>query len=120
MVSMIERMKKSKDNREYAACVLLDLSKAFDTINHELLIAKMYAYGFSLDSLKIVHSYLSDRWHRTKIDGSYSTWKMILQGMPQGGPPRGWREGVIGLFWGREGVIAKKNGREGVIEERKA
>ena len=84
MVSMIERMKKSKDNREYAACVLLDLSKAFDTINHELLIAKMYAYGFSLDSLKIVHSYLSDRWHRTKIDGSYSTWKMILQGMPQG------------------------------------
>ena len=36
------------------------------------------------------------------------------------GPPRGWREGVIGLFFGREGVIAKKNGREGVIEETKA
>ena len=84
MVAMIERMKKSKDNREYAACVLLDLSKAFDTINHELLIAKMYAYGFSLDALKIVHSYLNDRWHRTKIDGSFSTWNMILQGMPQG------------------------------------
>ena len=84
MVSMIEKLKKSKDNREYAACVLLDLSKAFDTINHELLIAKMYAYGFSLDALSIVHSYLNDRWHRTKIDGSYSTWKMILQGMPQG------------------------------------
>ena len=84
MVSMIERLKKSRDNREYAACVLLDLSKAFDTINHELLIAKMFAYGFSLDALKIVHSYLSDRWHRTKIDGSYSTWRKILQGMPQG------------------------------------
>ena len=36
------------------------------------------------------------------------------------GPTRGWREGVIGLFFGREGVIAKKNGREGVIEETKA
>ena len=44
----------------------------------------MFAYGFSLDALKIVHSYLSDRWHRTKIDGSYSTWRKILQGMPQG------------------------------------
>ena len=72
MVAMIERWKKSMDNGEYAAGVLLDLSKAFDTINHELLIAKMYAYGFSIDALKIVRSYLSDRWCRTKIDGSYS------------------------------------------------
>ena len=84
MVAMIEKWKKAKDNGEYAAGVLLDLSKAFDTINHELLIAKMYAYGFSKDALKIVHSYLNDRWHRTKIDGSYSTWQMILRGMPQG------------------------------------
>ena len=84
MVAMIERWKMARDKGEYAAGVLLDLSKAFDTINHELLIAKMYAYGFSLDALKIVHSYLSDRWHRTKIDGSFSTWKKILQGMPQG------------------------------------
>ena len=74
----------ARDKGEYAAGVLLDLSKAFDTINHELLIAKMYAYGFSIDALKIVHSYLHDRWHRTKIDGTYSTWKKILQGMPQG------------------------------------
>ena len=84
MVAMIERWKKSMDNGEYAAGVLLDLSKAFDTINHELLIAKMYAYGFSIDALKIVRSYLSDRWCRTKIDGSYSNWQKILRGMPQG------------------------------------
>ena len=84
MAAMIERWKMARDKKEYAAGVLLDLSKAFDTINHELLIAKMYAYGFSIDALKIVHSYLSDRWHRTKIDGSFSTWKKILAGMPQG------------------------------------
>ena len=65
MVAMIERWKMSRDKREYAVGVLLDLSKAFDTINHELLIAKMYAYGFDVDALEIVHSYLSDRWHRT-------------------------------------------------------
>ena len=79
MVSMVERMKMSRDKREYSGAVLMDLSKAFDTINHELLIAKMHAYGFSIDALKIVHSYLSDRWHRTKIDGTYSTWRKILQ-----------------------------------------
>ena len=64
--------------------VMMDLSKAFDTINHELFIAKLHAYGFSRNALKIVHSYLSDRWHRTKIDGSYSSWKEILSGVPQG------------------------------------
>ena len=84
MVAMIERWKMSRDKRQYSAGVLLDLSKAFDTINHELLIAKMYAYGFSIDALRIIHSYLSNRWHRTKIDGSYSSWQKILQGMPQG------------------------------------
>ena len=63
---------------------MMDLSKAFDTINHELLIAKLHAYGFSMDALKIVHSYLSNRWHRTKIDDSFSTQKEILSGVPQG------------------------------------
>ena len=45
----------------------MDLSKAFDTINHELLIAKLEAYGFHKDSLEIMLSYLSDRKQRTKI-----------------------------------------------------
>ena len=40
----------------------MDLSKAFDTINHELLIAKLYAYGFSKDSLELILNYLSERW----------------------------------------------------------
>ena len=43
MVPMIERWKKARDNREHAGGVLMDLSKAFDTINHELLIAKLHA-----------------------------------------------------------------------------
>ena len=84
MVPMIERWKKARDNGQHAGGVMMDLSKAFDTINHELLIAKLHAYGFSMDALKIVHSYLNNRWHRTKIDGSFSTWKEILSGVPQG------------------------------------
>ena len=62
----------------------MDLSKAFDTINHELLIAKLYAYGFSKDSLKIIFSYLSNRWQRVKINMSFSSWKELIQGVPQG------------------------------------
>ena len=55
----------------------MDLSKASDTINYELLTAKLHAYGFSKDSLK---SYLSDRWQRTKINLSFSSWSELLQG----------------------------------------
>ena len=84
MVPMVENWKKARDNSEHAGGIMMDLSKAFDTINHELLIAKLHAYGFSQDALQIIHSYLSDRWHRTKIDGSYSSWKEIMSGVPQG------------------------------------
>ena len=77
-------MEKARDEGGNVGGVLMDLSKAFDTINHELLIAKLHAYGFSYSALELVHSYLSDRWHRTKINGSYSTWVQIFCGMPQG------------------------------------
>ena len=84
LVPMIENWKLARDKNGYSGGVLMDLSKAFDTINHDLLIAKMHAYGFSIDALKIIRSYLSDRWIRTKIDKSFSTWKEIFSGMPQG------------------------------------
>ena len=46
----------------------MDLSKAFDTINRELFIAELYAYGFSKDALKLIHSYISNCWQMVKID----------------------------------------------------
>ena len=84
LLSLIEKWKKTFDNRGYTGALLMDLSKAFDTINHELLIAKLYAFGFLKDSLKIISSYMSDRWQRTKIDKSFSSWSALLQGVPQG------------------------------------
>ncbi len=65
--------------------VLMDLSKAFDTINHELLIAKLHAYGFEKEALKL--SYLSNRWQRTKINTSFSSWSEFTTGVPQGSVP---------------------------------
>ena len=62
----------------------MDLSKAFDTINCDLLVAKFHAYGFSNDSLKLLYSYLKNRWYRTKINHKFSSWKELSQGVPQG------------------------------------
>ena len=84
MVHMIEKWKMARDKGGHAGGVLMDLSKAFDTINHELLIAKLHAYGFSIKALELVSSYLSNRWHRTKINGTFSSWALIACGMPQG------------------------------------
>ena len=79
LLSLIEKWKNTPDNKGYTGAVLMDLSKAFDTINHELLIAKLHAYGFSKQALKILFSYMSDRWQRTKINKSFSSWSALLQ-----------------------------------------
>ena len=82
---MIEKWKKSLDeNGGIAGAILMDLSKAFDTINHELLIAKLAAYGFNENALAIILDYLSDRWQRTKINTTFSDWLELLCGVPQG------------------------------------
>ena len=84
LLVMVERWKKSLDNGGLAGGVLMDLSKAFDTINQKLLIAKLHAYGFDITSLEIIYDYLSDRWQRTKINTLFSSWSSILCGIPQG------------------------------------
>ena len=81
---MIERWKKALDERKYVGAVLTDLSKAFDCLNHELLIAKLEAYGFETDALSFIYNYLSKRNQRTKINSSYSSWREIKYGVPQG------------------------------------
>ena len=64
--------------------MLTDLSKAFDCLLHDLLIAKLHAYGFEIDSLRLIYSYLVGRKQRVKIDNEYSTWQEILFEVPQG------------------------------------
>ena len=84
LLSLIEHWKKTLDEKGFGGAVLMDLSKAFDTLNHELLIAKLSAYGFNNESLKLIRSYLTNRWQRTKINKSFSRWTELLQGVPQG------------------------------------
>ena len=61
----------------------MDLPKGFDYIPHDLLIAKMHAYGFSVDSLKIFFSYLKGRKHNVKINNTYSVFQILLSGVPK-------------------------------------
>ena len=80
----VEKWKEVLDKKGFAAAMLMDLSKAFDTIDHDLLIAKLSAYGFGYDSLKLIHSYLSNRWQRVKIETAFSKWTELDEGVPQG------------------------------------
>ena len=84
LMVMLEKWKKALDKRNIAGALLTDLSKAFDCLNHELLIAKLEAYGFSYSSLNTICSYLSDRKQRTKVNNMYSEWADITLGVPQG------------------------------------
>ena len=69
---MLEKWKRFVDSVKAFGALLTDLSKAFDCLDHELLIAKLNAYGFSLPALRLIHDYLSHRKQRTKANKSYS------------------------------------------------
>ena len=84
LLAMLEKWKRSADNGKAFSALLTDLSKTFDCLDHELLIAKLNAYGFSLTTSKLIHDYFSNRKQRTKINPSYSSWHEITFELPQG------------------------------------
>ena len=84
LLRLIETCNKLIDSGGIAGAVLTDLSKAFDFLDHELLIAKLNAYGFSRSALLFVRSYLDNRKQRVKVNGSFSTWTKTSLGVPQG------------------------------------
>ena len=77
-MSLIEKWKKVLDNEQHGGVILMDLSKAFDPINHDLLHAKLHVHGFSKESLKLIKSHLTNRWQRTKLGTGFSKWTEIL------------------------------------------
>ena len=86
---MLEKWKSVVDNKKTFGELLTDLSKAFNCLSHDLLIAKLNAYGFSLPALRLVQSYLTKRKQtenrkKTKINSEFSSWEEILFGVPQG------------------------------------
>ena len=82
LASMLEKWRKAIDNWGCFGALLTDLSKAFDCLLHDLLIAKLHAYRFDIKSLRFVHSYLNNRKQRVKIDNQYSSFEEIVFGVP--------------------------------------
>ena len=79
---MIEKQRESLDSGGNFGALLTDLPKAFDCLPYDLLIAKLHAYGLDMPSLKLLHSYLTKRRQRVKINNTYRS--EILFGVPQG------------------------------------
>ena len=83
-LTMVEKWPKTLDEGGETETVLTDLSKAFDCIDHNSLIAKLNAYGFEKRSLEFIHYYLTKRKQRTKVDSVFSSWEMLPSGDPRG------------------------------------
>ena len=84
LITMLEEWKKATGENKCAGGILTDLPKVSDCLNHDLLIAKLNAYGFSQNALLLIYSYLKERKQRKKVESSYSSWKELRFGVPQG------------------------------------
>ena len=84
LMVMLEKFKESRDKGEEFVAFFTDLSKAFDCIDHNLLITKLSWYGVTPISLKLIFSYLSNRTQCVRINNSYSRKSEIKYGVPQG------------------------------------
>ena len=78
LIAMHEKWILAVDKGSSFGALLTDLSKVFDCLSHEILIAKVHAYGFSLNALRLAHSYLTNRQQRTKIYTKCSSWEEML------------------------------------------
>ena len=83
LLAMVENCKKALDQGNEYDALLTDLSKSFDCLPHDLIVAKLHAHGFSIDSLKLINSYLTERKQRVKINDQFSLWLDIVVGVPQ-------------------------------------
>ena len=81
---LIQSLKKGLDKSGLVGTILMDLSKAYDCLPLDLLVAKLEAYGLDKPSLNLVNGYLRFRRQRKKIDSSYSDWANATRGFLQG------------------------------------
>ena len=81
---LVDNMINEIDNGKTPINIYIDLSKAFDTLNHDILIHKLNYYGVKGSELKLFDNYLSNRKQYTEVNGYKSNTQMIQTGVPQG------------------------------------
>ena len=84
LLKLTDDWRQALDNKKDVAVIAIDLSKAFDSICHNLLLAKLKAYGIHDSAIKLIQSYLSGRSQRVKCNRKVSDWLPLRCGVPQG------------------------------------
>ena len=84
LLKLLQAWQKEPDNMGIIEIILMDLSKAYDYLPHNLLIAKLGEYGLDRSSLSLLMEYLNSRKQRTKVRSPYTRWSEIKHGIPQG------------------------------------
>ena len=84
LIEITEKIKQACDSGQYACGVFLDLQKAFDTVNHDILLRKLNYYGIRGITNNWFHSYLQDRMQFTSVNGYKSNMKQLKYGVQQG------------------------------------
>ena len=83
LLKIIEDWKKALDQHKFTAAILMNLSKTFDCLPHDLLFQKLEYYGTSKSALNLIQNYLSNRKQCVKLGTALSTWQDIYKGVPQ-------------------------------------
>lgn len=83
-LELLDDVASAVDQKGVAAVIFLDLSKAFDTINHDMLLKKLYTYGIRGIANDLLRSYLSDRQQKVMVSGHSSDYQNVNCGVPQG------------------------------------
>ena len=82
-MQMTENWQKSPDHKKVIGTLSMDLSKAFDSLQHDILIAKLHAYGFEIKALKLIYSYLLNGTQTVKVKGDHSARRQVKAGVSQ-------------------------------------
>ena len=89
LVKCVENWRKALDNNCHVGCILIDLSKAFDSLPHGLLIAKLHAYGLSCEACSFILDYLKNRKQIVKLGNIKCEWLNLKTGVPQSNGHKG-------------------------------
>ena len=84
IIDIQHQILEALEKKEHPCCVFLDFAKAFDTVNHNILLSKLYHYGIRGTPLQLIKSYLTDREQCVQVNNAISDFNKITHGVPQG------------------------------------